>query len=312
MIRHMGKCHKTLAFSSDSSIQLTYYSRENGMNLRMYPMQSTSSRRLRRVTLSSATAFANREQLMHLSKQNVYSQALGLSQPSFANWAQPLIGSSIAHLSQPEQETLLRQQALSDAQRGHYAEAIDLFTWLINYNPENVSSFNNRGLLYFQTGKFTQALTDYDQALHLNPRLAKVYNNRANCYVAMGNLEAAIADYETSIDLDPIDIRARLNLGITFRDLEQYEAAIETFDLALQISQFLNTTDLVGIPTAVDGHLYAERGRTYHLWGDWNYAIADYSRALSRLPLIGSKADLSYKRRFQINDWLDAILKPLE
>lgn len=281
------------------------------MNLRMYLMQSTSSRRLRRVTLSSATAFASQEQPTRLSKRSVYSQAPGTSQDFSANWAQPLIGSSIAHLPQPEQETLLRQQALSDAQRGHHAEAIDLFTWLINYNPENVSSFNNRGLLYFQTGKLSQALTDYNQALQLNPRLAKGYNNRANCYVAMGNLEAAISDYETSIDLDPIDIRVRLNLGMTFRDVEQYEAAIETFDLALQISQFLNTTDLVGVPTAVDGNLYAERGRTYHLWGDWNYAIADYSRALSRLPLTGSKADVAFKRRFQINDWLDQLLQPI-
>ncbi|PZV11110.1 MAG: hypothetical protein DCF22_15225 [Leptolyngbya sp.] len=287
------------------------------MTLRMYPMQSTSSRRLRRVTLSSAIASAHQEQAMHsfskqsFSKQSVSRQTMSISHSSSTNWTQPLMDLPNAYLSQTEQETLLRQQALSDAQRGHYVEAIDLFTWLIDHNPGNVSSFNNRGLLYFQTGQFSQALTDYNQALHLNPRLAKVYNNRANCYVAMGDLEAAIVDYETSIDLNPIDIRARLNLGITFRDLEQYEAAIETFDLALQISQFLNTTDLVGVPAAVDGHLYAERGRTYHLWGDWNYAIADYDRALSRLPLTGSKADTSYRRRFQVNDWLDELLKPL-
>jgi tetratricopeptide (TPR) repeat protein len=282
------------------------------MNLRMYPMQSTSSRRLRRVTLSPAAAFANREQVTQsFSRQSVSSQAIGIAQTTSASWTPPLIDSSIAHLSPTEQETLLRQQALSMAQAGHYAEAIDLFTGLINDNPNNVSSFNNRGLLYFQTGQLNQALIDYNQALHLNPRLAKVYNNRANCHVAMGNLEAAIADYELSIDLDPIDIRARLNLGITFRDLEHYEAAIETFDLALQISQFLNTTDLVGVSTAVEGHLYTERGRTYHLWGDWNYALADYSRALSRLPLVGSNTDTSYKKRFQVNGWLNELLKPL-
>jgi tetratricopeptide (TPR) repeat protein len=280
-------------------------------------MQSTSSRRLRRVTSSPATAIANQEQVMScvsnqsLYPQSVSSQTMSNSRTLSTQWMPLLSHSSIAHLSQTERETLLRQQALSNAQRGHYVEAIDLFTWLIDDNPNNVSSFNNRGLLYFQTGQFSQALTDYNRALHLNPRLAKVYNNRANCYVALGDLEAAIADYETSIDLDPIDIRSRLNLGITFRDLERYEAAIETFDLALQISQFLNTTDLVGVPSAVEGHLHAERGRTYHLWGDWNYAIADYSHALSRLPLAGSKTELSYRLRFQINQWLDELLNPL-
>jgi tetratricopeptide (TPR) repeat protein len=299
-------------FFKRSLSTVNLYSRENGMTLRMYPMQSTSSRRLRRVTLSSATPFAHPELAMQrFSQPSGSRQPMSISHSSSTNWTQPLVDSPIAHLSQTEQETRLRQQALSDAQRGHYAEAIDLFSWLIDHHPDNVSSFNNRGLLYFQTGKFSQALMDYNHALQLNPRLAKVYNNRANCYVAMGDLEAAIADYETSIDLDPIDIRVRLNLGITLRDLEQHEAAIETFDLALQISQFLNTTDLVGVPTAVEGHLYAERGRTYHLWGDWNYAIADYDRALSRLPLASSKTDTSYKRRFQINDWLDELFKPL-
>lgn len=214
------------------------------------------------------------------------------------------------YLSPSDREALLRQQAIDKAQQGHLEEAISLFTFLIHYNPDSASNYNNRGLLQFQQGRFDLALEDYDMALQLNPRLGKVYNNRANCLASLGDLEAAIADYETAINLDPTDIRARLNQGITFRDLELYDRSLESFDLALQVSQLLNSTDLVGVPAALEGHIYAQRGRLNHLIGDWNCAVADYHRALERLPLVGSSADASYRLRFQVQSWLDSLLKP--
>jgi tetratricopeptide (TPR) repeat protein len=33
----------------------------------------------------------------------------------------------------------------------------------------------------------------------------------------------------------------------------------------------------------LEGNIYAERGRTYELRGDWNCAIADYQKALALL-----------------------------
>jgi tetratricopeptide (TPR) repeat protein len=85
--------------------------------------------------------------------------------------------------------------------------------------------------------------------------LAAAYNNRANYYASCGLLEAAIANYDRAIELNPSYVRAWLNRAITLRDLELYDQAIENFDIALLLGQ-------------LQGHIYAERGRTYHLWGD--------------------------------------------
>ncbi len=216
------------------------------------------------------------------------------------------------NLSQGDRELLLRQQALDKAQQGELDHAIDLFTHLIACNPASASNFNNRGLLYFQQGEYELALADYHQALWLNPHLAKVYNNRANCYAAMGELEAAIDDYDTAIDLDPTDVRARLNQGITFRQLELWELAIDCFELAIQFSQLINATDPMRISNALEGHLYAERGRAYHLLGDWNCAIADYHRALGYLPLNGLRPDQSSRLRAQVRGWMNDLLGPLQ
>ncbi|NJP10504.1 MAG: tetratricopeptide repeat protein [Leptolyngbyaceae cyanobacterium RU_5_1] len=276
------------------------------MNLRMFPVYSNSPRRLRRVITPTIASYAAQErQLQSSANQEVLN-----SKNRFQSSSTSAADDVLVYLNQADRETLLRQQAIDKAQQGQYLDAIDLFTLLIQYNPNSASNYNNRGLLHFQSGQLNKALIDYDRALRLNPRLAKVYNNRANCYAALGELEFAIADYETAIDLDPTDIRARLNQGITFRELELYHEAIESFDLALQFSQFLNTTDTVGVPTALEGHIYAERGRTYHILGDWNCAVADYHRALARLPITYSDREVSYRLRSLVKSWLDDLLSP--
>jgi tetratricopeptide (TPR) repeat protein len=227
--------------------------------------------------------------------------------PGLTALPHPAAKLSQAEISPSDRVLILRQQALLRAQQGHDAEAIALFSQLIADDATNASLYNNRGLLYFQQKQWFQALQDYNCALELNPELAKVYNNRANCYVALGNLEAAIADYEAAIDFDPTNIRAWINQGITYRDLGTYGQAIENFDLALQILQMMQATDS---EATLEGHLYAERGRTYHQLGDWNLTVADYHRALAALPSRDTRS-VSQRLRLQVEGWLSTLLNPL-
>jgi tetratricopeptide (TPR) repeat protein len=192
----------------------------------------------------------------------------------------------------------LRSCALKSAQQGHYTEAIALLSQLIGRHPQNAVDYNNRGLIYFQSGDKQKAFVDYNRALQLNPNLASAYNNRANYYAANGELAAAIADYDRALDLNPSYVRAWINRGITLRDLGQYEEAIDNLEVALLFGQ-------------LKGHILAERGRTYHLWGDWNCAIADYRRALSQLPPQAIKRDEpGWRLRLQVENWLNDLLFP--
>lgn len=217
---------------------------------------------------------------------------------------------AVAQMSQSDRDFLLRRQALASAQRGEYLQAIELFDLLIDHSPNNASHYNNRGLIHYRIGELSAALADYNRAIAINPDLAKVYNNRANCYIALGKLEAAIADYDKAIDLNPMDVNALLNQGITFRDLGLSEQAIENFELALHLYDWLHHAETSESPT--EGHLYAERGRTYHLMGDWNYAVADYQRALTKLPVAKSATPIGSQRlRSQVETWLHSLIRPL-
>ena len=193
------------------------------------------------------------------------------------------------------EERYLRSCALKLAQQGDYTKAIALLSHLIDHHPENAVDYNNRGLIYFQSGDRQKALRDYNKALDLNSKLASAYNNRANYYAACGQLTAALSDYEQALDINPHHVRAWINRSITLRDLEEYGEAIENLEIAMLFGQ-------------LKGHIWAERGRTYHLWGDWNCAIADYRRALAKLPLLKDKDVIGYRLRLQIETWLNELL----
>ncbi len=204
-----------------------------------------------------------------------------------------------ALLSPAEQEAMLRQHALAEARHGNYVKAIAIFNDLIELNPNNANHYSNRGLVYFQSGQSAAAIADYDYAITLNPRLDSAYNNRANYYAAQGKFLEAILDYDIALDLNPTNVRAWINQGITFRDLEMYDRALDSFELALVLGQ-------------LEEHVYAERGRTYHLRGDWNCAVGDYRRAMSKITQPESTLENSTLRLYlQVESWLEDLLSPL-
>ena len=209
----------------------------------------------------------------------------------------------VVWLDPQEQDRLLRQRSLSDAKQGNYEAAIAGLTILVNRNPESALDYNNRGLVHFQSGQLLAALEDYNTAIAINPKLASAYNNRANYHASQGNLVEAIDDYESAIDLDPTNVRAWINQAITFRDLEMYAQAVENLDHALQIHQLLMRHSEED--QFLEAHIYATRGRTHYLAGDWNYAIADYYRALDRLE--DSDNPTIQRLRSQVQTWLEEL-----
>lgn len=204
--------------------------------------------------------------------------------------------SAAPRLTPAEQDALLRQQALSAAQQGDRATAIILFDQLLKRLPQSAIDYSNRGLVHFQSGNLEQAIADYNRAIALNPRLDSAYNNRANYHAAQGEFLEAILDYDAALDLNPANVRAWINQGITFRELEMYDRALESFDLALCLGR-------------LEGHIYAERGRTYQLQGDWNCAMADYHRALEKLPQPHDlSTNASSRLRLQVQNRIGELL----
>ncbi|ASC69119.1 hypothetical protein XM38_000450 [Halomicronema hongdechloris C2206] len=227
----------------------------------------------------------------------------------------PLHGQSAATISQRRSSSLispmgltiagtddhldgLSQRALKAVRHRLYSRALTLLTCVIHRDPDNGRHYSNRGLVYFWQGQLARALADYSQAIRLNPRLDQAYNNRGNCYAARRQWHQALADYDQAVNLNPYNVRARINYGITLRDMQDYDAALLCFDEALMFHQF-------------PGHIYAERGRTYHLRGDWNSAIADYRRALAIFSTETAPQSAKFSRFLaqRVRQWLQELLE---
>ncbi|NEO26306.1 MAG: tetratricopeptide repeat protein [Kamptonema sp. SIO4C4] len=196
-----------------------------------------------------------------------------------------------------QQVVALRQQRaliLQKSKQGDYEEAIALLHDLISRYPESAVDYNNRGLLYFHLEEYELALADFDRAIAFNNSLDQAYNNRANCYARLGQYTDAIADYQIALDFNPANLRAWINQGITYRELGLYDLALENFEITLILGKRLQ------------GRAYGERGRTYHLRGDWNSAIADYQRALDTLN--NTLSARRYKK--QVQHWLSQLTPP--
>lgn len=179
--------------------------------------------------------------------------------------------------------------------QGNYAVAIAMMNELIVLHPNSAVYYNNRGLMYLQNDQFTEAIEDLTHALEIDPHLDQAYNNRANCHAAQGNFITAISDYDVSLEINPSNIRTWINQGITFRELGSYDLAIQNFDIASILSD--------SFPEMI----HAERGRTYHLSGDWNCAVADYRSALELL----SNHPKLQEYKMKVKNWFDTLLNPL-
>jgi tetratricopeptide (TPR) repeat protein len=192
-------------------------------------------------------------------------------------------------------EHQLRVYIEETAAEGNYAVAIALLDRLIALDPNSAIDYNNRGLMHLRNNQLAEALADLTHALEINPKLDSAYNNRANCYAAQGDLASAISDYDVALDLNPANVKAWINQGVTFREMGMYDLAIENFDIALILASGLQE------------RIYAERGRAYHLRGDWNCAVADYQQALK---LLSSQPKLA-GYRLKVSNWLNELLAPI-
>lgn len=205
---------------------------------------------------------------------------------------QPFRRRQVASISRPETVKQIRQKVLRAVNAKDFTRAIAILNRLIAHHSATADDYNNRGLVYLWSEQPYKALRDFNQAIALNPDLPAAYNNRANYYAAQGAKESAIADYDRTIDLNPFHIRARINRAVTLRELGRYDVALDSLEEALLFRQ-------------MTGEVYAERGRTYHLRGDWNCAVSDYRHALTFFPEVGAKnVQSAAHRRQQITLWL--------
>lgn len=103
-----------------------------------------------------------------------------------------------------------------------YAEAVKLFSRLIEMAPDYAEAWNRRATTYYLMGRYADSLADIDRVLELEPRHFGALSGRGLCLRDTGDLEGAVAALRQALAVNPhleevqleiIRLEARLHEG---------------------------------------------------------------------------------------------------
>ena len=98
----------------------------------------------------------------------------------------------------------LRLDANEHYRSGRYAQAVEIYTRALEYDPRNTTLLNNRSAAHVKNGHPELGLDDANKSTGVEPT-AKGYTRVAEAYWALGKFESAVTAYERALTISPGD-----------------------------------------------------------------------------------------------------------
>ncbi len=111
----------------------------------------------------------------------------------------------------------LLARGLAEHKAGRISAAIDLYTQVLAFDPDQPYALHLLGEIAHRAGKNERAVELIGRAVALLPNLAEAHNNLGTAYQALGRLAEAEASYRRAIELKPTLIIAGNNLGTVLK-----------------------------------------------------------------------------------------------
>jgi tetratricopeptide (TPR) repeat protein len=165
----------------------------------------------------------------------VFLFVLFLSAPVFASQEKQLFDTGVDHLKQQR-----------------YEAAIDVFTELIELDPDNPDAYKNRGVAYMKLSQYDSAIHDFEKTKQMMPDLKGLHSNLGVAWYYKGEYEKAIANYNSEIDVSPDSHYAYFNRAICWAELKEYDKSLE------DIAQTLTLVPDFYLAHCLKGDLYMD------------------------------------------------------
>ncbi|TET42953.1 MAG: tetratricopeptide repeat protein, partial [Dehalococcoidia bacterium] len=118
--------------------------------------------------------------------------------------------------------------------QGKYKEALAIYNWALELQPDDPAKLNNRGLTYGHLERYDEALADFNRSLELRPDYPNVLNNRGVTYRHLERYKEALADLNRSLELRPDDPNTFYNLACLFSLQRKANEALEYLEKAIK------------------------------------------------------------------------------
>ena len=190
----------------------------------------------------------------------------------------------------PNNASTYNNRGIAYGEKGDYDRAIGDHNTAIKLNPNLAEPYTNRGAAYDKKGDYDRAIGDYNTAIKLNPNLAEPYTNRGVAYDKKGDYDRAIGDHNTAIKLKPNDAEAYTNRGTAYLNKGDFDRAIENYNAAIQLESRL-------------AGAYYNRGIAYLSKGDFDRAIENFSKVIKMNPNDAIAYNSRGMMRLHLREW---------
>lgn len=130
-------------------------------------------------------------------------------------------------------ETII--DAKTKVRRGHYQEAVNIYSKCIEDHSTLALLYELRGFAYYKLGQYENDFLDMTEAIKLEPNNAEYYDGRGVTLHMMGRYDEAISDESKAIELEPENAEYYYGRGVTFYAMGQYDDAIADMSKAIEL-----------------------------------------------------------------------------
>ncbi|MBN1881241.1 MAG: tetratricopeptide repeat protein [Deltaproteobacteria bacterium] len=139
-----------------------------------------------------------------------------------------------------------------------YDKALEDFTWVLERNPDNIIALMFRVICYSSLGRYEEALGDFDRVIRLEPEAKWPYALRGRYYYyELGKFDEALADFAAALEEDPEYTLGLTGRAETYREMGRYDEALFNIEAAMAVIGS-DDPDL----RYIRGSIYAAMGNT--------------------------------------------------
>jgi tetratricopeptide (TPR) repeat protein len=219
----------------------------------------------------------------------------GFSSPAIPQTAQPIL-----RFEGTQRSHVYFERGLEKLKFRQYRSAIVAFDQAIQIDPKFTQAYSGRGFAYYQLDNLQQAFASYQAILQIDPNSFSAYSGMALVREKLGDTRQASADALKSAALhSQYTTREQYQGELNMLELSQASAGREPLaswnlmekgyqkiaakDYQGAVEQF---TQAIGKVPAEDGRPYIDRGIAYYGLGNYQAAIADFTKTLELNPYL--------------------------
>lgn len=131
-----------------------------------------------------------------------------------------------------------KEYAYSTMQEGDLNAATNIFTSILEEDPEDMASLNAMGIISAALQNMSDANYYFSKAIESHPNNTLGYVNRCQLYKAQNDIQKALADINSAINIDPAQPDNYVVRGSLLAQIEQWEEAARDFSKALETDDF--------------------------------------------------------------------------